>query len=161
MPRVLSLWLQALLPKAGVPIAKVLRSQSRRPQRGARVPASFRLGAGVFLSFTCFCDAVFCAAAQGRGRSTWGMGWRALEEPKEGWGGWEAQRLPLREGLAIGGRLVRLCVSSVTPAGCGRGLTVLGWMGCKLSKEGAAGQYAAAKVCDIHFLCHNTVIERS
>ena len=85
MPRVLSLWLQALLPKVVVPIAKVLRSQSRRPQRGARVPASFRLGAGVFLSFTCFCDAVFCAAVQGRGRSTWGMGWRALEEPKEGW----------------------------------------------------------------------------
>ena len=69
----------------GMLFAKVLRSQSRRPQRGARVPASFRLGAGVFLSFTCFCDAVFCAAAQGRGRSTWGMGWRALEEPKEGW----------------------------------------------------------------------------
>ena len=85
MPRLLSLWLQARLPKVVVPIAKVLRSQSRRPQRGARVPASFPLGAGVFRSFKGFCDAVFCAAAQGRGRSTWGMGWRALEEPKEGW----------------------------------------------------------------------------
>ena len=48
-------------------------------------PVYLVLAAGVFLSFTCFCDAVFCAAAQGRGRSTWGMGWRALEEPKEGW----------------------------------------------------------------------------
>ena len=88
-----------------------------------------------------------------------GHGLACFGRAEGGLGG--AQRLPLREGLAIGGRLVRLCVSSVTPAGCGRGLTVLGWMGCKLSKEGAAGQYAAAKVCDIHFLCHNTVIERS
>ena len=54
--------------------------------KGVRGCLRLSLGCGVFRSFTCFCDAVFCAAAQGRGRSTWGMGWRAFGRAEGGLG---------------------------------------------------------------------------
>ena len=110
-----ALRLQAPLPKWWSLSLKCC-SQSRRPSKGGRGCLRLFLGAGVFRSFKGF--AMQCSARRAqRGRPTWGMGWRALEEPKEGWG-FDGQHKAFRcgEGLAIGGRLVRLCVSSVTPA---------------------------------------------